>query len=231
VSGEKYGFHSAGLDIYFSGNDRGDYLQKKKIEKFSKTDNEEKTIANIVLPLQPGKYQIFVDADSSLPIPYDLNIRENTEFSMTKNITLDSQRYVDIEFEGVWMRGNALQQDIRFKGCGQKGEYMDFSAPHKLVVTVPNMVKLWVANRRKKFFRKINYTENFDSPENISIVLRRTSGETQVFCKRERQGRDGRGEWPGNAIDAFLAPGEYEIYITGKDYYVGQYEVRIIANK
>jgi len=198
---------------------------------FQLGDNVRKYLANMIIPLQPGQYQIFVEPMKGglVPVPYDLNIREIKRLKMQQHLTLD-QRFTQTSFEGAFARSSLLREDARFKGCGEANEYLDHSAPHKLVVTTPKMVSFTVMSLENSLFRTrlSPYKDWMDV--DMAFVLRRTSGESQVFCDRKKVEvlYQNRSNVTVNAIDAFLVPGEYELYMTNtRGNYHAQYEVRI----
>jgi len=173
-------------------------------------------VATMTVPLAAGQYQIHVDnAQASMtPQPYVLQVRENTRIQRTHTVTVD-QAFKYTAFEGVWAAAAQVSADARFKSCASDSEkeWLDSATPHRLTVTTPRLVQIAVGSGDR-------HTPHDGEP---SLMLRSTAGEQRVFCERKRGGidydrvlrrdRDDSGPSP-RQLEAFLVPGEYELYIT-----------------
>jgi len=219
VSNYKRDDNKEGHHIFIEVTDsNGNFVSHSNSESHSDLGD----IANAIIPLRPGQYKIRVaNQQASIPGPYNLNVRENTRLKIPQHITLD-QRFNQTAFEGAWVAGRAVRNDGRFRECfrDKNWDCLDISSPHKLVVTVPRMVGVWAKSMKNRVIRE--RTNAFDAHGmHVSFVLLRTSGETKVFCKNGRKRITAFGskyEVEGDSIDAFLVPGEYEIYIISKPY-------------
>jgi len=171
-----------------------------------------KGMDRLVVPLEPGQYQVFVELTrSDSPGPYALTIQENTTFK-PRHLSI-GQGFSPTRMRGGWVKNNT------------RGQWNDGipSAPHRLTVTFPQMVSIKVgtiSSNNEDVIRDSNYHDAKYHPGyfnaykeggGLSPYLRRISPEEAIYSDSTYQ----RGII---GMDVFLAPGEYELYIQGDDH-------------
>jgi len=172
-----------------------------------------KEMNRLVVPLEPGQYQVFVELTSDdSPGPYALTIQENTTFK-PRHLSI-GQGFSPTRMRGVWVKNNT------------RGQWNDGipSAPHRLTVTFPQMVSIKVGTigpNNKDIIRDSNYHDaeyhsghynTYREDNSLSPYLRRISPEEAIYSNSSYS----TYQHDIIGMDVFLAPGEYELYIRDK---------------
>jgi len=185
-------------------------------------------IAKMVMPFEPGQYQLYVDYDQfegiSSTKPYRLTLQENTEIKTQQHIILD-KAFKRTAFESVWKFDASNPALDWLKNCDiPNAQELTLSVPHKLTVTAPGLVKIiWITDAYWEN-RSISWDDfEQENRDKQRLILRSTSGEKRIFCENKEslleyrhalKGNDSDYDLPTVNLEAFLVPGEYELYVS-----------------